>query len=842
MFTTKFYLRFLKIFLPIFVLTLPLANRDIFSVILNRIFPTRLVLVGLIMSSAAVFFFYRQDWQSKKNLALNWLKSDQLFKLLILLLIIRIISLKNSLNYSASFDLTLFYLSIISLYLVLKFLNFHEKKFMDKLWRLHLLTVSLIVLYGFLQLCLSFFGIRLPGVLVGSTFVRIPATFYDANHLPAYLITAFPSIFIGFFYVKKNYQKMLALFLLSLFALVLLFTFSRSGFLSFVVSFLILATVFIIRGYWRKALTIFVVFIFALVVIFLTSQTQLSIFTRLSSVLNFEDKSTVAHGLLAYGSLELLKKSPVIGLGYGSFSEHFRKSSIGKEHAFFDTATQVRIPAHSIWLEVLVETGLLGFSVYLWVIITIVEESLRALKKIIEKRMYLSQLALFASLIGILTSGLFYSYNLEFFWFFLFLVYLKSRNIIQSPVLGVDSQVLPGRDQENIPWKFFIQISVVAVMAAVLLFYKIGTPALLSGDEGKVAKIGWDMRRDWGYAVKNWWIPNFNGTVIADPPLPFWLNAFWTFLFDLGSWVPRFLPAFFAWLGILLVYIFYRFLKGDRFAQIAVFLLLAFPLFLAGVRFGLVYGYLFFFSSSLICLLSQFNRERKFLILPLILMFTFISLISYFAYIVSLCLTLVYLNWRSKKSQEHQFTGLSPLLFFSAIPAILWFVLVLSQYSGVIRSAIFLPSSAGDLFWTLLFLALPPLIYLLADIFNRFLKRGWIWLTIFLMSFSFLFSLNPTTDSSLSQLVQKRTEINRDGRIPLYILTPATADLIYYSQVPLFQVSPDELNNKFKTDGYFYAVLDGDYLRKLREDGLGGFGSLEVRGNLVLIERPGKFE
>lgn len=842
MFTVKFYLKLLKIFLPVFVVTLPLANRDIFSVVFSRIFPTRLVLVWLIFSGALFFFFYKNNWRTKKELIVNWLKNDQLFKLLLFLLIIRLISVKNSLNYSASLDLLLFYASVVALYLILKFIYLQERRYMGRIWRLHLITVSLIVLYGFLELVLSFFGIRLPGVLVGSTFVRIPATFYDANHLPAYLITAFPSIFVAFFYVKRGIQKMLISLLLGLFALVLLFTFSRSGFLSFLVAFVLLAVIFVVKGYWRKVLTIFFIFLFTLVIIFLTSQTQLSIFTRLSSFLNLEDKSTVAHGLLAYGSLELLKKSPIIGLGYGSFSEHFRQSSIGIEHSFFDTATQVRIPAHSIWLEVLVETGILGFVIYLWMVITIVEQPFKALKKIKIKRIYLNQLALFSSLIGILTSGLFYSYNLEFFWFFLFMVYFQSRNFLEAsePALP-KAPILEAGDKETVPWGYLIQILIIGITAAVLIFYKIGTATIQSGNEGVAAKIGWDMRRDWGYGVKKWWLPNYNGQVNASPPLPFWLNAFWTFLFDLGSWVPRFFPAFFAWLGVLCTFAFYRRVRGFRFADTAVFLIFSLPFFLLAVRFGGDSGYIFFFSSAILLFLSYLTAESKFLILPLVFLLSLFSLTNYTGYGLGLVASSLYLLWLWRISRNRIYALLILPLVSSVFPLVFWLHSLLSQQPELLKFSLFF-SSWTSLFWVFLFMALPLLVYPLAIIFGGSLSRRWIWGLIFLVIFSFFRSLAVQTDISLSQLVQKRTDINRDGRIPVYIATRPTSDLYYYSQVPIIQISTDGLKEVFKTEDYFYAIFDGGFLRKLREESLSNFNSLEVRGNFVLIERPGKLK
>lgn len=838
MFTQSFYLKFLKLFLPLFIIALPLANRDVFSIVFSRIFPSRLILILLIAVGGLAFLFYSKSLKEKKDQVFRWIKGDFLLKLLLLLFLIRLVSIKNSLNLKASFNLLLFYASVVSLYLILKFIYERENLYLKKLLNIHLVVVSGVALYGLLQLGLSFFGIRLPGVLVGSTFVRIPGTFYDANHLPAYLITAFPAVFMSLFYVKKDYQKLLVLILLSVFAFVLLFTFSRSGFLSFLVAFLILSFVFLKRRYWRKVLFVSAIFVFFSAVIFLTSQTQLSIFKRLSSVFNVEDKSTVAHGLLAYGSFELFKKSPIIGLGYGSFSEHFRESSIGREHAFFDTATQVRIPAHSIWLEVLVETGILGFLVYLWLILTILEKTYLALRRIRVKQSYLVHLALLASLIGILVSGLFYSYNLEFFWFFLFLVYFLSRNSLENS----ESELLDSRssDEKDIPepvaWKSLFYYLLIMAVGTCLIFYKLGVIPIRPGDEGLAAKIGWDMRRDWGYGVKNWWLPSFNNQVLPSPPLPFWLNALWTFLFDLASWVPRFFPALFGWLGLAVFYLYILRSEGNSFAFFSVFLLLSIPSFLTQIRYGGIYGYIFFFSCSLILLLKNLNQNRKFIIVPLIFLLSMAGITSYEGYTLLLFMSFIYFIYLFRREKNLYYLVLGSLLFISSIPVLFWLSFVGQTAPGGLVASF----SLVKVLWILPIIFMPISVYLLSKLIYPNFKTIWMLVFILLIVPSFYFSLKTSDDHDLERLVEKRTELNRDGRVPLYLSSQPQSNLYYYSQVPLIYSTDDHLLEEFKTESYFFAIFDGESLRKFRQEKYGSFNSVNVSGRYVLIERPGK--
>jgi putative inorganic carbon (HCO3(-)) transporter len=823
------------------VITIPLQNRDIFSVVFSRIYPVRLVIILIILFGALSLISWllrEKDKRSSIVRVYRWVSEDMVLKVLLILFLVRTVSIKNSLNLSASISLLLFYLSMVALYVVLRFVCEKEPSFLKTLFKLYLVTVSLVALFGLLQLVLSFFGMRLPGVLVGSTFVRIPSTFYDANHLPPYLLTAFPAIFIFLFYVKKEHEKLLLGVLLSVFALVLLFTFSRSGFLSFSVAMLILSFTFIKRHYWQKVLTVFSVFLFAMVIIFLTSQTQLSIFKRLSSVFNIEDKSTVAHGLLAYGGIELLKQSPIIGLGYGSFSEYFRKSSVGQEHAVFDPATEVRIPVHSIWLEVIVETGLMGFTFYLWFMLSVLEKSWFHLREQKIKKNYLIQLALLSSMVGILVSGLFYSYNLEFFWFFIFILHFQSVKGSELGLYGRQSDSDP--EEEQVPWKFLMLIVLVVVVGSSLMIYGLNRVPILPGQEGIIAVAGRDMRAHWGYNANLWWAPAYAGKFLPLPPLPIWLNAFWTYLFDFGTWVPRFLPAVFSVMGILVFFILSLVVTATlEAAFFSVLLVLASPLFLSSARFGNNYGLVFLCSSLIILLVKGSVEGRRYLLIPLFVTLLLLSLITYEGYFLLGSVVLGFYGcWGLLKDKK--WLLLVPALICTSAPVVTWWLVLhrLARF-GLGDYVKFLGTDALLVYY---FLFLPLLVLLVVRLFSykyRFLAS---LVLLVVIIFSFYRSSMVPGNADEIKLISVRMGINRDGRTPLYILRTPSSDLLYYSPAPLIRVSINELRERFRSDRLFFAIADGDTLKSIKaRDGF-GFTSVAVSNNLVLIERPGRIE
>ncbi|MCL5004186.1 MAG: O-antigen ligase family protein [Patescibacteria group bacterium] len=843
MFIESLYLKVLNLFLPLFVVTLPLANRDIFSIFISRIFPSRLIIVVIIaLSGVCLFWSYLKSSGKKAWLRGLWdeLRKDFLLKLLLALLVIRIISIKNSLNLKASLDLLLFYLSVIALYLILKFIYNKRPSFISRLFKLHVITVSLIAVYGLVQIILSFFAVRLPGVLVGSTFVRIPATFYDANHLPPYLLTAFPVVLIYFFYARKDWQKLALAVLLGIYAVVTLFTFSRSGFISFVVALTILGLVFVWRRYTKKILFMFAVAALSAVVIFVSSQTQLSIFKRLTSVFDLEDKSTVAHGLLIYGGLTLARQNPIIGLGYGSFSEHFRDSAIGRQQAFFDPATQVRIPAHSIWLETLVETGVVGFALYLWVILEVLEKGLWALRRLKNKRLFLEHLAVYASLLGILTGGLFYSYNLEFFWFFVFYVFFQSRFWLEAdPKAFAETENDEAlKDEERVDWGFLGYVVILLLIGVSVIFAGQKLIPILPGREGFLATVGKYIRQSWGYATLGWWKPVYGSKLVLQPPLPFWLNAFWTYIYDFGSTVPRFFPSLFGLAAILVTYINAQNRRGARFAFFASALLLALPLVIFGLRFGDIYGYVLFFSALNIYFLRLiFDGDKKFLMIPQVLALAVFSLISYSGFLLLLVADVFYILIRARLKKDSSFWLVLPL-FLSFAPLLAWWQ-ILYHLTPVTLLDLFKNYSEWnyELFY---FLAAAPLSLWLASILYRRYKTLIFAFLCFLVIFWFFRAGTYRGNIWQTDLIKERLSLSRDGRVPTYLLAPPGSDDFYYSEVPLYGLSLSKLSEKLGSQEHFFAILPGATLVRLRESGINSFYVRFIEGSLALIEKPGR--
>lgn len=551
-----------KALLIIFVITTPLTNRDIFSLKGEFLIPVHIVTGALVIYFVfRVFWVFSEGGWAKINFFCSELLRDKIFLLLSALWVIRIISLINSLNLRASFNLLAFYSSMIVLYVLLKFFFKKDPGFSFKLFKIYLLTVAFGALYALTQVLLgSLFNFTLPGLLVGGNYYRVPGTFYDANHLPAFLVTGIP-FFVALGWVYQNHwQKTGAFLIAALSSLVLFLTFSRSGYVAFGTALTVVTLLVAFYRYWNKLIIPICLFVFIALVIILSDRTSHSILDRIYSIQDKSERSTQAHKLLIEGEIDLFLNNALLGVGYGSFSEHFRASQYGQEHLKLDPTSEIRLPAHSLWFEVLTETGILGIIVYSAIMFLIVRKLLRSIRTALNKQWRIYFIALFGGVLGILTGALFYSYNLEFFWFFLFSAYLLASNYKSLTAQGVVLE-----EKEKVVWIDLILPSVLVILSSVLIYWDLGSTTLVDWDEAIYAAVSKNMARSREYLV-----PTLSGVsnFFEKPPLYMWITVPMINLFGIDSFSVRFWSAFFGVAGVLVTY----FLAREMFGRLSGFL------------------------------------------------------------------------------------------------------------------------------------------------------------------------------------------------------------------------------------------------------------------------------
>src|SRR3989338_1606040 len=172
-------LKLLKILFICFIITLPLTNRDIFGMFgFDYFLPVRIidVIFGLFGAYLVVKNIYLLGARSFFE-KLKSYKEDKFLILLISLWFVRVLSILNSRNLTASLNLLSFYSFMIIVYLFMKYLFTKNVSLGFSLYKTYLTVLGVVALYGLLQVLLFFTtGVSLPGLLMGGNYFRVPAT------------------------------------------------------------------------------------------------------------------------------------------------------------------------------------------------------------------------------------------------------------------------------------------------------------------------------------------------------------------------------------------------------------------------------------------------------------------------------------------------------------------------------------------------------------------------------------------------------------------------------------------------------------------------------------------
>lgn len=551
------FLDFFQYGLLFLVVLIPLADHSRLSIIISKVLPVRVVL-GLLFLAGA--YLVLRILLKRKDTVVDLIKpllKDNIFRALAALWLIRAVSIIQTTNLRNSLELLTFFTSMIGLYVLMSQVISKGRLFVFHLTRVYVYVGLVIGFYGLFQyVYFKIGGHALPGVLVGGDYIRLPATFYDANHFAAYLVTVAPMVVAFAWLAKKFWMK--AFWWVSYFLLtfVILYTFSRSGLLGILTSSALILGIGLYLGYYRKVLPLLGALLLGGVVVFVSNATGRSLLDRAKSSLDLNEPSTKAHFLLLKGEAELFKENPIFGVGYGSFSEKFRASKTGIEHGVIDKATDIHIPAHSVWFEVITETGLLGLSAYLYFVFTVIGSLTKLIKNSNNKTVKIYSIGFFSAMAGVWAAGTFYSYNLEFFFFFIFLGYLFAKVLNLLTNEGVI--LADGEKKETLNWKEIVPAGLVILSAGFLVFFKLGDHSLIS-TESPLAATAREL-----YRGDSLLMPTYLGQVyLAKPPLLYILSTNLMHLYaSHPTLMARFIPACFGVISIFFTYLIGRKIGG----------------------------------------------------------------------------------------------------------------------------------------------------------------------------------------------------------------------------------------------------------------------------------------
>ncbi len=473
--------------------------------------------------------------------------------LLVALWLVRLASLPFTKNLLASLSLFTFFTTVVALGI---FLYFFLKEKPDQ-------VLSYIKFYLGLALGLCIFACfqaylfldtgKIIGALwnVPGRFPRLGSLFWDVNHFGSFLASLLPVLGAFILLSKKPTQAIARIFAFALMCGILASTSSRTSWILMGVS----AFSFVSIRFYKHFRTKGVAIILGILVMFLSlflleyRKKESPLRLRIKEYFHYRMDSLDAHFMLLKGSEEIFRKYPVLGGGYGSFFEHFTETKVSVDYFRKDTAAfTTRVPAHTIWGEILAETGLLGITTFILFMGFILGSLLYLAFKSNSKEQSLLSSAMFSSILGWLVAGIFYSYNSEFFFIIIFLYFMYAVSC-----LGKDLSVIKLLDFLNS--RADLGFVCLAILSIFLIFVSLGKNHLIPWDEAIYAKIAKNMVKSGDYLNMEW-IPG--KAWYEKPPLLIWLmSGFMNFL-GVGEWSARIPSALFGLGTIFVVYFWAR--------------------------------------------------------------------------------------------------------------------------------------------------------------------------------------------------------------------------------------------------------------------------------------------
>lgn len=319
--------------------------------------PLRLALLLSILS--LLFTIY-----SKDRLAFSVFKQIKESKLFIFLSLIMILGIPFSVHRRAAFDYFFFrYLSDIILFYLLV-VHLHSIERLKKI--IFVVAISVLFIAG---MSLN------HGFYLGGRFY--PGTMYDPNDFAFFLVSLLPIYFI---YLEKNellIKKLISITGILLSILITLLTGSRGGAigLGFIFLFILFSKILI----QKNATKVFFCLIAGFTILMSADRINIE---RLTSITNLSSDYNVTSegGRLEIWrrGLRLLIANPLTGVGVSCFA-----NAIGNQRADDGVLPKWQV-AHSSYFEIAVETGIIGFGVFVSLLFACLKNFKRLSSKQIE--------------------------------------------------------------------------------------------------------------------------------------------------------------------------------------------------------------------------------------------------------------------------------------------------------------------------------------------------------------------------------------------------------------------------------------------------------------------------
>ena len=331
----------------------------------------------LIVSVSSIFFLFYVF----KNKKFYFFKNKPLIIFFIFCVYCVLISIFIAEDKILSFESSLFYFRIGIFSCFIWYLIDQDKNILTYLYYFLIFSFLSLVIDGYIQYFTgeNIFGLKLYGS-------RISSFFGDEAIMGSYLSRLFPLLF-GLFLIKKK-QKFEIYFVGSLFILIDVLIFMSGERTAFF--FLNLSTLFIIILIKNYQIFRLITLIIASIFIIFLSVNNLNLRDRMFDTpaknLGLIESSskrvifTQAHDSLIRTAYEMFKDKPIFGHG----PKMFRK--ICKDEKYLIGKSPCMTHPHNFYIQLLAETGIIGFLFLFSVLLYVLHTALRQFKSIIFKQ------------------------------------------------------------------------------------------------------------------------------------------------------------------------------------------------------------------------------------------------------------------------------------------------------------------------------------------------------------------------------------------------------------------------------------------------------------------------
>lgn len=258
--------------------------------------------------------------------------------------------------------------------------------------------------------------------MAGAT--RVYSFLGNPNLLASYLLPLFALSLGAVFAWRTWMQKALALTMVAVNGACLFFTQSRGGWIGTLLLFITFLFLLYfwwqqyLPRFWRKWLLPLVLGSSAtLILLALVSVEPLRI--RVMSIFAGREDSSNNFRMNVWSSvIAMIRDRPILGIGPGN-------EAFEKVYPLYMQPKYSALSAYSIYLELLVETGILGFGVFLWLIVTTISLGIRQIQRLRDENNVYGfwLMAAIAGMVGILAHGLvdtvWYRPQISSLWWFL---------------------------------------------------------------------------------------------------------------------------------------------------------------------------------------------------------------------------------------------------------------------------------------------------------------------------------------------------------------------------------------------------------------------------------------